>query len=48
MTCKLCIMFKLRWKDGSGQCFEWHEPKHAEADICPEFKPKVIVSPPSA
>ena len=45
MTCHLCYWFKLRWRDGSGTCWQTGQdtPRHADAATCEHYTPKVIV-----
>ncbi len=41
-TCLNCYWFKLRWRDGSGNCWKLMAGRHADEEICAEFQPRVI------
>lgn len=42
MTCVNCYWFKLRWRDGSGYCWQHQAPKHADESECKSFEAKVV------
>ncbi len=43
-TCLNCYWFKLRWRDGSGNCWQPERMmgRHADEPICEHFAPRVV------